>query len=84
MKSCVTRKGEMSSLQPPEGLVRSTSGRKRHLKRTDKKRSNVVSTDTVKEQQVGSAYYFSTSEHLLCGLSGEIILVHVSSSFSNG
>ena len=42
----------MSSLQPPGGLSRSTSGRKRHLKRTDKKGANVVSTDTVKEQQV--------------------------------
>jgi dynein heavy chain len=41
----------MSSLQPPGGLSRSTSGRKRHLKRTDKKGANVVSTDTVKEQQ---------------------------------
>ena len=46
----------MSSLQSSGGLVRSTSGRKRHLKRTDKKRTNVVTTDTVKEQQVRNVH----------------------------
>ena len=50
------RSFDMSSLQPSGGLVRSTSGRKRHLKRTDKKRTNVVTTDTVKEQQVRNVH----------------------------